>query len=329
MIKELGEIPYCSCKCGEKVNVHPDRIGSYSQYKRSGYPKFINYHNSRTPEFKKQVSNQMSGENNFMFGKTGILSPFYKPSKTIEDLISEFGEIPLCNCKCGNNVFVDPKYYDRYKKNSGFPEFIQGHHVRVNNPMDNPEIRARQLEATNTLEFKRNITERLKINNPMWNPEVVKKSKESWTSERRNKCSGKKCHFYGKIYHSQKIFPHLTPSQGIVKMCRWDRKKAQYYDSNNIQYVYEPKAFEIVLNDGCETTYTPDFYLPNTDEYIEVKGYFRGDAKLKFETFKELYPEIKIKLLMEQDLKDLGINLKITIEEKEIMNIHKNKNKSL
>lgn len=47
----------------------------------------------------------------------------------------------------------------------------------------------------------------------------------------------------------------------------WEIKYAQYLDSNNIKWLYESKTFDL-----GNTTYTPDFYLPETDEYIEIKG---------------------------------------------------------
>ncbi len=45
---------------------------------------------------------------------------------TIEDCIRDIGEIPLCQCGCGNKVNVNPKYYLIYKR-LGYPKFIQGH----------------------------------------------------------------------------------------------------------------------------------------------------------------------------------------------------------
>ena len=41
--------------------------------------------------------------------------------------------------------------------------------------------------------------------------------------------------------------------------------------------------------------------------YIEVKGYWRDDAKQKFKQFKEKYPDKDIKVLMKPDLENLGI----------------------
>ena len=61
------------------------------------------------------------------------------------------------------------------------------------------------------------------------------------------------------------------------------------------------------INNYKEGTYRPDFLLVADDSYWEVKGYWRDDAKAKYEAFLEQYPEIKIELLMKQELHNYGI----------------------
>lgn len=58
---------------------------------------------------------------------------------------------------------------------------------------------------------------------------------------------------------------------------------------------YEKHTF--TLKDG--RTYTPDFYLPETQEYVEIKGYYTEANKEKFAQFKRDFPEVKIQLLLE------------------------------
>ena len=48
---------------------------------------------------------------------------------------------------------------------------------------------------------------------------------------------------------------------------------ANYLIQNNIDFEYEPKCFTLDSN----KRYTPDFYLVNTNEWIEIKGTFRTD----------------------------------------------------
>ena len=56
-------------------------------------------------------------------------------------------------------------------------------------------------------------------------------------------------------------------------MCRsgYEVIYANYLIQNNINFQYEPKCFK--LDNGKR--YTPDFYLVDTDEWIEIKGSFR------------------------------------------------------
>jgi len=74
----------------------------------------------------------------------------------------------------------------------------------------------------------------------------------------------------------------------------WEVIYAKELDSKSIKWQYESKTFDL-----GHTSYTPDFYLSVTNEYIEVKGYISDIFKYKFELFKQLYPDIKIKILDE------------------------------
>lgn len=82
----------------------------------------------------------------------------------------------------------------------------------------------------------------------------------------------------------------------------WEIAYAKYLDKNNIKWEYEPKTFNL---GNC--TYTPDFYLPESDTYVEIKGYWRDKAKEKFKRFKKLYSKINIEILNNIKLKCLKI----------------------
>lgn len=42
---------------------------------------------------------------------------------------------------------------------------------------------------------------------------------------------------------------------------------------------------------GGTKGYTPDFYLPATGEWVEVKGYLDEKSKIKLKRFKRYYPK--------------------------------------
>lgn len=254
-------------------------------------------------------------------------------------MIKEIGEIPYCQCKdingnsCGLKVNIYSNYHGSYirYKNKGYPKFIVGHQNKgYNNPqygkpspmknkkhkpesIDKMKLSNKHKSGMEGKKHKFKTKEIMKKHSAYKGKPSIMKGKHH-TEESKNKIKehckrGKEHPWYGKPSpHPKKHFEHLTPSQGILKMFRWEYLLACYYDKNNIKYYYEPKAFHLILNEK-ECTYIPDFYLPSIDEYIEVKGYWRGDAKEKFDKFLETYPNIKIQLLMEQDLKNLGVNL--------------------
>lgn len=56
---------------------------------------------------------------------------------------------------------------------------------------------------------------------------------------------------------------------------------ARELDSVEIEWLYEPKRFKL---SWC--TYLPDFYLPEFDIWVEVKGYMSPEAQQKINTFR-------------------------------------------
>jgi hypothetical protein len=154
------------------------------------------------------------------------------------------------------------------------------------------------------------LMSKIKIENPI-NYWLGKKNPASskWMKENNPSKKGKLNHNYGKpATHGKGAYYN-----GIWMRSSYEIAYAKWLDKNNMKWLYEPKAFEITYEyngKDKEGTYRPDFYLPETDEYIELKGYWRDDAKVKFESFKEQYPMINIKLLMQKDLKDLGFTFR-------------------
>ena len=92
--------------------------------------------------------------------------------------------------------------------------------------------------------------------------------------------------------------------RGIMMRSSWEIIYAKYLDKLKIKWLYESTIFDL-----GNTTYTPDFYLPERNRYIEIKGYWREDAKKKFKLFKKLYPKVKINLIIKPDIKRIRINL--------------------
>lgn len=59
---------------------------------------------------------------------------------TLQQIISEFGEIPLCQCGCGHKVNIKLYRYNNYKIN-GYPKFIKGHSSKTPEAKENLRIK--------------------------------------------------------------------------------------------------------------------------------------------------------------------------------------------
>jgi len=82
----------------------------------------------------------------------------------------------------------------------------------------------------------------------------------------------------------------------------WECNFVKWCDKNNIKWQYESKSFNL---GNC--SYIPDFYLPEFNLYIEIKGWWRDKAKDKFKLFKQIYCGTRIKLIEKQELKQYKI----------------------
>jgi len=116
----------------------------------------------------------------------------------------------------------------------------------------------------------------------------------NYRSKRCPSCAhkGKLSYLFGKITHGRGSY-----YKNVWMRSGYEIKYAKYLDKKGIKWLYESKTFDL-----GDTTYTPDFYLPKTKEYIEIKGWWRDDAKKKFELFKKMYPNIKITILDKLEL---------------------------
>lgn len=71
--------------------------------------------------------------------------------------------------------------------------------------------------------------------------------------------------------------------KGVHLRGGWELAVAKYLDWKKIKWVYEPRKFNLKITVG----YTPDFYLPEIDKYLEVKGRIDALDKRKIEAFRE------------------------------------------
>lgn len=65
----------------------------------------------------------------------------------------------------------------------------------------------------------------------------------------------------------------------------WELSVAEYLDDNKIDWVRNVEKFVYVDSNGKERKYTPDFYLKESDTFLEVKGYKTDLDDLKWSQF--------------------------------------------
>jgi hypothetical protein len=96
----------------------------------------------------------------------------------------------------------------------------------------------------------------------------------------------------------------------------WERAYATYLNDNNIPWIRGNKEHRMQYRiDGIDydKTYIPDFYLPESNEYIEIKGFWwksldgRVDDRRKMNAVCECNKDKTIKILEKPQLKALGI----------------------
>jgi bifunctional protein TilS/HprT len=80
---------------------------------------------------------------------------------------------------------------------------------------------------------------------------------------------------------------------------------AKLLDFYRIEWLYEPRSFPLAWQDNkVAEMFTPDFYLPELDLYIELttlKQSLITEKNRKLRRLREIYPEINIKLLNKSD----------------------------
>jgi hypothetical protein len=85
-----------------------------------------------------------------------------------------------------------------------------------------------------------------------------------------------------------------------------EKQFARLLDFYQIDWRYEPRSFDVEWDDEGSVTkrFTPDFYLPAFDLYIEIttmnqKLVTRKNRKVR--RLRELYPEVNVKIFYQRD----------------------------
>jgi hypothetical protein len=88
---------------------------------------------------------------------------------------------------------------------------------------------------------------------------------------------------------------------------------ARLLDFHGIRWEYEPRTFELAVDEQgrVRDAFTPDFYLPEMDLYIEVTTMRQALAtrkNRKVRLLEEQYPDVRVKLFTRRDIERLAEN---------------------
>lgn len=93
--------------------------------------------------------------------------------------------------------------------------------------------------------------------------------------------------------------------KGIDLHGKWELRYAQWLDERNIKWERCVQTFEYIFEKKTRR-YTPDFYLPITNEYIEIKGYKTDKDNEKWKQFPK---NLQLTILMKDELSKLDIDI--------------------
>ncbi|MFZ2167889.1 MAG: hypothetical protein WAV50_03410 [Minisyncoccia bacterium] len=89
-------------------------------------------------------------------------------------------------------------------------------------------------------------------------------------------------------------------SEFIYFYSRWEANVARLYTYLKVKWEYTPKSFDIGGH-----SYTPDFYLSETDTYIEVKNFWGEYSRVRDEKFRATHPDIRLEVILKDEYLDL------------------------
>ena len=100
------------------------------------------------------------------------------------------------------------------------------------------------------------------------------------------------------------------PRPGVAFVHPSEAEFARILDFYQIDWEYEPRTFELRRDErgNVVEAFTPDFYLPEQDLYIELTTMEQRlitKKHRKLRRLRELYPNVNIKLLNRSDFKQM------------------------
>ena len=105
-----------------------------------------------------------------------------------------------------------------------------------------------------------------------------------------------------------------TLNSTVTVQGTWELKYALWLNQQGITWIRPSNSFKWASEDDVIThAYHPDFYLPESNTYVEIKGFMWKDPNRKIDDARKLRlvqeqnPSLVLRVLMKSDLKNLGV----------------------
>lgn len=95
----------------------------------------------------------------------------------------------------------------------------------------------------------------------------------------------------------------VTCSNGFVVIGKWEQTFVEFCISNNIEIQQPNTGFSYEWN-GSTRTYFPDFYLPQLDQWVEIKGYETEIDRAKWDSLIKVHMKSLI-VIKQKEIKNL------------------------
>lgn len=283
---------------------------------------------------RPEVKAKHSGDNNVMKNPVVIekhlntmrSDKFRRDQSARMKLAYKTPEVKERHATAMQEVFSRPDYWEHYYIAMDKLQHNEEYKISHKNAMNNPEVKAKLSDAANKWWSdpcnKQKFIEIL--NDPAVKEHKSISTKKQWENKDIRKRRSEAISKYwsidsNRLSHSginSKLYGIAPPigsgvgngsyyfkqdGSRIWLRSTYEVRMAKALDYLSIPWEYESKSFNL----STIGIYHPDFWLPDRDMWLEVKGYMRPEAQLKLVVFHEMYRNIDLRILYDKDISKL------------------------
>lgn len=243
----------------------------------------------------------------------------------IDKFIQEHTGKHFCKCGCNGVIIIR-----RHHRNNGIPKYIHNHGIKGENNWNYKGVDKWIIEHTGkhfcgcpcngVIIIKRDhyhtrIPKYICGHHPISEETGKKISKAKKGKEHSGTFKKGQLPLPESSYGKRSYVYSPLQNKEVVLRSSYETVLYLILEKLNEPWLYEHKTFktgEIIYKSNIgetihriESTYTPDFYLPEFDEYYDTKGNITDESRVKIDKFRELCPDIKLWVLYKKDLEEM------------------------